>query len=163
MSTDASGSPAFDPVAATEAAHGFRNTARLIEEARRNKHADFSKAPLTVELVKEQVALGISATVLHALAVELILKTRIHRETGKAPRGHDLGKLFSTLPLGAQQEAQNRYDSHRRFVAIHSTIQEALTRHASTFVEWRYPHERIHEGVSPMELDRAFLALAEGL
>jgi HEPN domain-containing protein len=156
--------PTFDPTAAVDAANGFRKSALLLDESAHNERQNFHKTTLTVDLVKANLALVISATVLHALSVELILKARIFLETGKAVKGHELDKLFTKLPADAQQRAQKVYESSPFYWSLRPKIEEALTHHAATFVEYRYPHEQTQpDGISPAELDSAFLALAEGL
>lgn len=82
--------------------------------------------------------LFIPTLVCYALCIELGLKALALYEIGKAPRGHDLKKLFRTLPpaLQARIVGDTEPDPKR--------FESDLDLVRNVFEEWRYIYEKGH-------------------
>jgi hypothetical protein len=78
-----------------------------------------------------------------AFAVELALKALLLRQTGRAPRSHELEKLFKALPQTAQQAIRDAAAAARpaTLVAHPLAFDEELKKLNTAFEEWRYVHE----------------------
>jgi HEPN domain-containing protein len=76
-----------------------------------------------------------SAVVTLAFSIELYLKYLAAKSLGKAPKGHDLAKLFSHLPETVRDKIAKSYGSGR-------AIQQLLDVHKDAFIEWRYIYEQ---------------------
>ena len=86
-------------------------------------------------------AMGIEVVCL-AFSVELHLK-ELHRVmSGKIPRGHNIAKLFRTLPAAVQEEVC----SHRaiaRYGWNDSQFENELLAISDGFEKWRYAYESV--------------------
>jgi hypothetical protein len=126
-------------------------------------HFLFRPKPINHEQLVGRAA---GAVVLEALAVELVLKARLHRlgiRWARLVDKHDHSALYALLPDNEQHEADQRYQSIGQ-PAMHTTLAEALAFSAQAFKQWRYMHEQ-PSGVqaSTGDMRRAFMALAEGM
>ena len=86
---------------------------------------------------------------------ELYLKCLILLDTGDAPHGHDLAKLFDQLSDETKNAIETKWNTEtakqtatldeidRRAGApvTARTLQDALTREGKAFENWRYAHE----------------------
>jgi len=94
-----------------------------------------------------------------ALAVELYIKDLHFVLKGKAPRGHNILKLFRDLDEGIQEEIRY-HASIQKILAFHSTqmfplyipkdknkhpitdiFEQQIHKISDAFVKWRYSHE----------------------
>jgi hypothetical protein len=93
-----------------------------------------------------------------AFSCELALKSLLHSESGKTPRGHDLKKLFNKL------DEQNHFHIMKRTIQAYNVKSEVLKvsshisekdfynllcSHKDTFTTVRY----FYEGLSNLDLD----------
>ena len=76
--------------------------------------------------------------VCYALCIELGLKALTLYEFGKAPRGHDLKKLFSTLPRALQARIVDDTGADAK------RFESDLDLVRNVFEEWRYIYEKGH-------------------
>jgi hypothetical protein len=105
----------------------------------------------------ESIGMMTGATVLEALALELVLKARLLRAEIRPPKWHSHSDLFALLPAADKQDAEQIYQTGRQ-PAMRATLAEALTLKSRAFERWRYHHEHRAEA-SMGEMQRAFDAL----
>ena len=82
--------------------------------------------------------LFVPTLVCYALCIELGLKALTLYEIGKAPRGHDLKKLFSTLPRALQARIVDDTGADAK------RFESDLDLVRNVFEEWRYIYEKGH-------------------
>jgi hypothetical protein len=173
--------PPFDAVAALKTARGYHDSAALLENIRKEELAGLPRAEpqitqgkgfyavgfahvgLDMDFLNRNQAYATSATVLDALALEIVLKVRLARAGLPIPRTHSHTKLFATLPAPERQAAEERYKAGGHpFRSV--TLEAALAGSNDVFETWRYLYEE-PAGVSAStgEMRRAFQVLAEGL
>ena len=131
-----------------------------------NNEAFFERqADSSGKLLKEGTALGTHPTmgveiVCLAFSVELYIKDLHYALKGKAPRGHNILKLFETLPEQIQQEifaddsiSQNPFFtrgdifSTKRFTSAYSAYDgfiDHIKAISDGFEKWRYSYESRH-------------------
>lgn len=148
---------------AMKAARGFHGTASLLELIHKQEIARVPKgAGLDPEILNQIVGRAVSATVLEALALELVLKVRLSRAGVAVRKMHNHADLFAKLPASDKKDAEERYRA-RRHPAMRATLAEVLTYSANVFEDWRYMHEHHHVEASMGEMQRAFAALADSI
>lgn len=83
-----------------------------------------------------------------ALAMELALKAWFvfDHDDPKAPRSHDLIKLFQALLPESQEKLDAEFKrsvapGHPNFFYIDYSIRHILYQHKDAFIDWRYLHE----------------------
>ncbi len=84
-------------------------------------------------------AMGIDVVCL-AFSVELHLKDLHYAVSGKAPRGHNIARLFRTLPETIQQEVVSHH-SIAKYGWNDKEIEKELQDISQGFEEWRYAYE----------------------
>jgi HEPN domain-containing protein len=93
-----------------------------------------------------------------AFSCELALKSILHPQIGKTPRGHDLNKLFSKLNQQSRIDIMERtiqaYNVKSEVLRVPTQISEAdfynlLCSHKDTFTTVRY----FYEGISNLDID----------
>ncbi|MGW8956958.1 hypothetical protein [Paenibacillus sp. NPDC055715] len=93
-----------------------------------------------------------------AFSCELALKSICQSLNGKAPKGHDLYKLFKTLDESTRKDIMNRtinaYNLKSEILKVDDRIDEnnfnnLLTYHKDSFTIWRY----FYEGSPSIDLD----------
>jgi hypothetical protein len=147
---------------AMKAARGFHGTAGLLEVIHKQELARLPKGTsLEPELLNQVVGRTASATVLEALALELVLKVRLNRAGVAVRRTHNHADLFAKLPASDKKDAEERYQA--RHPAMRATLSEVLTYSANVFENWRYIHEHHHVQASMGEMQRAFESLADSI
>ncbi len=92
-----------------------------------------------------QQFLQVPSLVCYAFSVELGLKALALFQAGKAPRGHDLRKLFDTLSPALQARIISDAGFPKHFASDLDLVRE-------TFETWRYIHE-----TQPVDTDLGFL------
>lgn len=153
----------YNAEGATKAARGFHGTAALLEGIHKQELARVPKgASLNPDIINQLMGRTASATVLEALALELVLKARLDRAGLAVQRTHNHAALFAKLPASDQQQAEQRYQASRH-PAMRARLKEALAYSAQVFEQWRYLHEHPQVEASMGEMQRAFEALAHGL
>jgi hypothetical protein len=164
---------AFEATSALFAARAFHGTAQMLEEIRQHnlgkllslsyppafRGADDSDAESFDRWARSGIP--ISAVVLEALALELILKVRLDQASKPVPKSHDHAVLYADLPAAEKEEAARRYRNSRD-PPMPTTLAEVLTESAKAFEQWRYIHEQKQVGANPEDMRRAFEALAHG-
>ncbi|WP_256236490.1 HEPN domain-containing protein [Bacillus sp. EB600] len=115
-------------------------------------------------------AYSLPAITVSAFSCELALKSILHSESGKTPRGHDLNKLFNQLQQKTRIDMVERtiqaYNFKSEIYGGNSPISEIdfynlLNSHKDTFMTVRY----FHEGrLSSVDLDfiEAFMFCLNG-
>ena len=83
-----------------------------------------------------------------ALSMELALKAWFvfDHDDPKAPRSHDLIKLFEALLPESQDKLDAEFKRsvapcHPQFLYIDYSIRHILYQHKDAFIDWRYLHE----------------------
>jgi hypothetical protein len=112
------------------------------------------------EDIHSAVTLAEPLVVLSALTTELFLKCLICLESGNAPRGHDLRKLFDQLAAPTRERIENLWNSKvaaRRAkewdrieelgLRVPRDLPSALARGTNAFERVRYSYEGNTEGV----------------
>ena len=96
---------------------------------------------VNIDLDINRVLAGIPVQIsFMAFSIELGLKELITIETGEAPRGHRLNKLF--LELSEQAQLSIRQDVLNLLEGLTETdFDEQLSLNANAFTDWRYFHE----------------------
>ena len=101
------------------------------------------------------IPLMVAQIVNSSFSSELYLKCLILLDTGDAPHGHDLAKLFDQLSDESKNAIETKWNAEtakqtatldeidRRAGApvTARTLQDALTREGKAFENWRYAHE----------------------
>jgi hypothetical protein len=151
----------FDPDTALKAARGFHGAAGLLENAH-NANVERMQRHPTGEVHSPLEDTFVAAAVLEALALELVLKTRLYRAGIPFEKIHELNELYAQVPAAERQTAEQRYKEFRH-PAMRATLDDVLKFHGSVFETWRYPHEQPRLEMSMGELRKAFRALTEGL
>jgi hypothetical protein len=141
-----------------KAARVFHLAADQLEKVRADIQPDANIDPAYLD---ETVGMMAGATVLEALALELVLKARLLRAGTKPPKWHSHPDLFALLPAAEQQDAEQIYQADRH-PAMRATLAEVLDFSAKAFEKWRYHHEQLADA-SLAEMQRAFNALAAPL
>ena len=103
---------------------------------------------------------------LHALAVEIVLKVRLHlAKTSFASfcRKHNHAKLFAMLPEEQRKLLAERYATRRHKAFRSATLVEALTWSGDAFMKWRYRYEWPSVDASVGEMILSYKILEEGL
>ena len=111
--------------------------------------------------VGEVASMAISAVVLEALALELVLKVRLYRAGKTPPKSHNLATLFAKLPASERREITQRFRASRQPGAL--TLGQLLAYSAEAFEQWRYMHEHERVEASVSDMREAFDVLAYGL
>lgn len=148
----------FNATIALFAARGFHGTAQMLEEIHENT---FGKV---VEGFPRWSRRGvpISAVVLEALALELLLKVKLAQAGRPVPKSHDHSRLYADLPAAEREKAERQYQiSGHQPMPV--TLAEVLTESAEAFERRRYIHEQRRVRANPEDMRRAFEALSHGL
>ena len=181
MKQKAISKPPFDAGAALKTARGYHDSAALLESIRKEELASlprvepqiaqgngfcavgFAHVGLDMDFLNRNQGYAISATVLEALALEIVLKVRLARAGLAVPRTHSHAELFDALPASDRQAAEERYKMGGHPFRS-TTLEAALADSDDVFETWRYLYEE-PAGVeaSTGEMRRAFRVLAEGL
>jgi hypothetical protein len=111
--------------------------------------------------LNETLGVMAGATVLEALALELVLKARLLRAGVKPPKWHSHSDLFALLPAAEQQDADQNYQANR-LTAMRATLTAVLDFSANAFERWRHHNEQ-PTGASLDEMQLAFNALVARL
>jgi len=111
--------------------------------------------------VRVIVGEAISAVVLEALALELVLKVKLHHAGKRPPKMHNHADLFAKLAASERQQAGQRFQVGRQPDTY--TLEEVLANSAPAFERWRYAHEHQQLEASMSDMRQAFEALAYGL
>lgn len=154
----------FNVDEALKSAHGFHSTAVLLNEIYHHELA--SIGPLVgshIELQNKAISRAVSATVLQALALELILKVRLAMAQIHVPATHKHAELFAILPEQDRERADQLYRNCLRPFTRAVTIEEALAFSSDVLTVWRYSHEYEIVEASLDEMQCAFNALAHGV
>jgi hypothetical protein len=163
MSVTASSQNRFNADAALRTARGFHHAAGLLEAMHQQNIAQLPKGvDLGADIISQAVGMAAGAVVLEALAVELLLKVRLHRAGQPLKKTHKHADLFALLPEPERNGAEQRYAAWR-LSAMRGTLEEVLKFSSDLFEKWRYMHEHGTVEVSMGELQRAFGALQDGL
>jgi hypothetical protein len=104
----------------------------------------------------ETVGMMVGATVLEALALELVLKARLLRAGITPAKWHSHSDLFSLLPAAEQQDAELIYQAGHPVSP--PTLAGILDVTAKAFERWRY-HAEQSSDANVDEMQRAFDAL----
>jgi hypothetical protein len=155
---------AFNAVSAMQTARSYHVAAHVLEEhaARSVALAIVPGTNLTAERVQEMAGEKAVPVVLHALAVEIVLKVRLNR--AKRPYiGHNHAKLFAKVPEEEKQMLAERYATRRNPMFRSVTLEEALKWSGDAFEEWRYRYEWPHLDASVGEMVLVYKILQEGL
>jgi hypothetical protein len=120
-----------------EAARVFNTAAHQLEQVRANTNPG---ANIDTVYLDELGMIG-GATVLEAMALELVLKARVLLAGTKPPRWHSHFDLFGLLPDAEQQEAEQSYQASRG-PEMQATLAEALDFSAKAFERWRFHQEQ---------------------
>jgi hypothetical protein len=150
----------FNADGAMKGARGFHGTACLLEGIHRQEMLALKS--IDHEIINQLLGRTASVVVLEALALELVLKVRLHRAGIVVPRWHNHADLFTKLPPSDKKDAEERYQA-RRHPAMRATVAEALAYSAGVFEKWRYGHEHPNVEASIGEIQRAFESLADGI
>jgi hypothetical protein len=150
----------FNAEGAMKAARGFHGTAALLEDIHKRERVFPKGTNFDLDMLNQLMGRVVSATVLEALALELVLKVRLNRAGVAVSKEHSHAKLFAELPETDKQEAEDRYQAQRH-PAMRATLEEVLTYSANVFEKWRYLHEHPHVEASMGEMQRAFESLAD--
>jgi len=146
-----------------KAARGFHETAALLEKIHKQDLISVPKGTtLDVDIISQIMGRITSATVLEALALELILKARLNLAGLAVKRTHNHATLFAKLPSSEREQARQLYQASRH-PAMRATLEEALAYSGQVFEQWRYLHEHPQVEASMGEMQRAFEALAHGI
>jgi hypothetical protein len=125
-------------------------------------HADAKSATsIDCAYLDETVGMMAGATVLEALALELVLKARLLRAGTRPRKWHSHSDLFALLPAAEQQNAEQIYQTNRH-PTMRATLAEVLDHTAKAFERWRYHYEQPAEP-SLGEMQRAFSSIAAPL
>jgi hypothetical protein len=138
-----------------KAARGFHIAAGKLEDIHR---AERPRVPFELADLDGIIGTVVGATTLEALAIELVLKARLHQAGIAFPKTHNHADLFAALPLAARQAADQNYQA-KRHPAMRATLAEVLNFSANAFEKWRYLHEQPFVEASMGEMQRAFAAL----
>jgi hypothetical protein len=141
-----------------KAARVIHNAANQLERVRADAKSDTS---IDCDYLDETVSMMAGASVLEALALELVLKARLLRAGTRPPKWHSHSDLFALLPGVEQQNAEQIYQTNRH-PTMRSTLAEVLELTAKAFERWRYHQEQPAEP-SLGEMQRAFSSLAAPL
>jgi HEPN domain-containing protein len=141
-----------------KAARVIHNAANQLEKVHADAKSDTS---IDCAYLDETVGMIAGATVLEALALELVLKARLIRAGTRPPKWHSHSDLFALLPAAEQLDAEQIYQANRH-PTMRATLAEVLDHTAKAFERWRYHHEQPAEP-SLGEMQRAFGSLAAPL
>jgi hypothetical protein len=89
----------------------------------------------------DELGMTDGATVLEAMALELVLKARLLRAGTRPPKWHSHFDLFGLMPDTEQQEAERSYQTSRA-PQMQATLAEALDHSAKAFERWRFHQEQ---------------------
>jgi hypothetical protein len=141
-----------------KAARVFHNAANQLEKVRADTKADTN---IDSAYLEETVGMMAGATILEALALELVLKARLLGAGTRPPKWHSHSDLFALLPAAEQQDAEQIYQTDRQ-PAMRTTLAEVLDLSAKAFERWRHHNEQLTEP-SLGEMQRAFSSLVAPL
>jgi hypothetical protein len=113
------------------------------------------------EDLHESLGVMAGATIVEALALELVLKARLLRAGIDPPKWHSHSDLFALLPAAEQHDADQNYQANR-LVAMRGTLTAVLDFSANAFERWRHHNEQ-PTGASLDEMRLAFKSLAAPL
>ena len=113
-----------------------------------------SPPPADTSKFNEMVGGFAGSIVLHAFAVELVLKAVCVKRGVVYPKTHDLGKLFSLLSPTDQATAESGWKQKHPGSA--ARLGEVLKSNADAFEEWRYQHEYTPTNIVSEELSLVF-------
>jgi hypothetical protein len=111
--------------------------------------------------LNETLGVMAGATILEALALEIVLKARLLRAGVKPPKWHSHSDLFALLPAVEQQDADQNYQANRP-ASMRATLTAVLDFSANAFERWRH-HNEPPTGASLDEMQLAFNALVAPL
>lgn len=156
-------------LAEMQSASGFRSAAQLLNVISASFLQENPSRDVTSELAAkkwdEMVGYMVSAVVLQAFAIELVLKALGGKCGIAAAKSHDLLKLFQGLPESEQVAANQTYlmlvSENPALSDTKRNLADLLKAHKNDFQEWRYQYEFRPTLISIGELDRAFCALQQ--
>jgi hypothetical protein len=159
---------AFEASNAMDTARSYHAAAHLLEQhaAQTIAHLNVPGIPLTLERVNQIGGEKAVPVVLHALALEIVLKVRLH--LAKVPfkqfgRKHNHAELFAMLPEKEKQVLARRYAERRNHMFRSPILLEALQWSGDAFIKWRYRYEWSSVDASVGEMLLAYDILQEGL
>ena len=121
---------------------GLLNQSTELEKISRQANA-FEEA--TQVLYKSSPNLTVPFIVNGAFCIELLLKA-IHTSLGRNEFGHELLDLYSRLPNSSRESVSDRFTSEVE-TSKFETLDSALSSINTSFVEWRYMHEKVQTSV----------------
>jgi hypothetical protein len=158
---------AFDAATALVTADSFHEAAMHLEGIVAQTQ-DGMRSPginLTTDMMRRMMGQMAVPVVLHAFALEIVLKVRLFQATGTERKTHYHDEIFALLPEAERKTLCERYATERntkiRFTS--ATLEEALQRSRQTFDDWRYRYELPGVNTSVGELILAFRVIREGL
>ena len=150
-------------VAAAKNARSFHAVASEVNESYQRSVARVAgRGSQPAEVIEQIVGQVAAVALLDALALELTLKVRVHRAGKLVPATHDHCELFGELTDREKQDLEQRY-AERRHPSMASTLEGALTKSASVFVEWRYMFEHSQPTAYTSEMQVTYDLLQEDL
>ncbi len=155
---------AFNADTATQTACSFHAAANFLEEraAQTVARLRLPGTNLTSEHVQRIVGEMAVPVVLHALAVEVLLKVRLHLAKVPFGRKHNHADLFAMLPDREKKLLAERYAKRRNPMFRSATLEEALKWSGDAFVKWRYYYEWQSVDTSVGEMLLSYEVLLEG-
>jgi hypothetical protein len=155
----------FDSASALEVARSFHSAAVSLEQVAAQTQACVRSGnlALTGEAMKQLLGEKSVPVVLHALAIEILLKVRLHRAGVKVRKTHDHDKLYANLPVAERKALSRRYVEQRRFPFKSQSLQAALEWSTDAFEKWRYRYEWQNVNASVGEMLLVYEVLSESL
>jgi hypothetical protein len=95
------------------------------------------------EAPRRQPLLIVPFVVNASFACELFLKTLAHRG-GVSLRGHNLSELLAALPVQERQRLDSAWTAASDLISkeVPETIESVVNELSTSFVDWRYSHEK---------------------
>ena len=121
--------------------------------------AQATGVPLKQDSVNFNEMMGsfMGSIVLHAFALELLLKGLCMMRNIVYPKTHDLARLFALLPEEDRATAITMYEQIDRGTT--DGLEAVLRANANAFEEWRYQNEYKPQTITSEQLGIAFVQL----